>query len=210
MLLIYRYFEQLEAEARRLNVADRPECFWNLDETSMCTDPSKTKVIAPKGEKAARITATSGRENITVLAAVSASGDKTSPFIIFKAKYALKHWHTPNAYKGTVISKSDNGWITTEIFKNWFYKFCEMVTQRPLILVYDGHVTHVSYEVVKKAREENISIIKLPPHTTDRLQPLDVSCFKPLQTRWDQAVHKFQAENSAKKLSNSDFTYLLG
>ena len=69
--VIYNYFELLESEARRLEITDRPCCFWNLDETNLCHEPSRTKVIAPKGQKASRVTATSGRENTTVLAAIS-------------------------------------------------------------------------------------------------------------------------------------------
>ena len=34
------------------------------------------------------------------------------------------------------------------------------------------------------ARENNIILFCLPPHTTHRLQPLDVGCFGPLQTAW--------------------------
>lgn len=55
-----------------------------MDETNLYIDPSKLKVIAPRGQKASRTTATSGREAITVMAGISASGDKLPPLIIFK------------------------------------------------------------------------------------------------------------------------------
>ena len=173
----------LESEARRLEITDRPCCFWNLDETNLCHEPSRTKVIAPKGQKASRVTATSGRENTTVLDAISAEGEKLPPFIIFKGKYNLQSWLAPNSYPGTKFTKSENAWMTTEIFAEWFNHFCNSITQRPLIVVYDGHVTHLSVAVIEKARQENITIIKLPPHTMDRLQPLDVTCFRSLQPK---------------------------
>ena len=47
-------------------------------------EPNKTRVVAPKGQKAARVTATSGREAYTVMAAVNAAGEKDPPLIIFK------------------------------------------------------------------------------------------------------------------------------
>ena len=207
---IYGYFDLIQEEASRLNILQRPECFWNLDETNLCLDPSRTKVIAPKGKRASRITATSGREHVTVLAAVSAAGDKLPPFIVFKGKYILQNWHTQTPYPGTEVSRSESGWMTTEIFAAWFHRFCNHVTQRPLILVFDGHVSHVSLEIVRKAREENISIIKLPPHTTHRLQTLDKSCFGPLQKKWDKAVVTWNREHLFTRLSKSDFIHLVG
>ena len=79
---IYGYFDLIQEEASRLNILQRPECFWNLDETNLCLDPSRTKVIAPKGKRASRITATSGREHVTVLAAVSAQLETNSLLLL--------------------------------------------------------------------------------------------------------------------------------
>ena len=110
----------------------------------------------------------------------------------------------------TTVSCSDNGWMTTEIFTAWFDTFCTSVTTRPIILVYDGHITHVSIDIVEKARAQNIVIIKLPPHTTDRLQPLDVSCFKSLQAKWDRSLHTFTVQNAAAKLTKTKFLEQLG
>ncbi|KAF2891146.1 hypothetical protein ILUMI_15027 [Ignelater luminosus] len=56
----------------------------------------------------------------------------------------------------------------------------------------DGHVTHISVELIKLAQENQVAIIKLPPHTTHVLQPLDVAVFKGLKTKWDQELCKCQ------------------
>jgi hypothetical protein len=34
------------------------------------------------------------------------------------------------------------------------------------------------------ARSENVAVIKLFSHTTNRLQPLDVSCSRPFKNCW--------------------------
>ena len=41
------------------------------------------------------------------------------------------------------------------------------------------------------ARDNNVHIIKLPPHMAHFLQPLDVTFFKPLKTAWNKAVGDF-------------------
>ena len=67
-----------------------------------------------------------------------------------------------------------------------------------------------NFECHKKARSEDINIIKLPPHTTDVLQPLDVCCFKPLKTRRDATTAKWQAAHSARRITKSEFVDLVG
>ena len=70
------------------------------------------------------------------------------------------------------MSELDNN-LTTEIFALWFGKFCKTVTQRPLLLIFDGHLTHVSVAVIEKGLAENVFIVKLLLQVTDVLQPLN-------------------------------------
>ena len=95
-----------------------------------------------------------------------------------------------NAHPNTLYGRSDSGWMTTEIFSTWFQKNCETVKERPLLLlIFDGLLTHVSIPVISKAIEENIHIIKFPPHVTHVLQPLDVTCFGPLKRNWEKMLN---------------------
>ena len=88
--------------------------------------------------------------------------------------------------------------MTSGVFGEWFNNFCEFVTERPLLLILDGHVTHVAIEYLLKAQEEGIHILKLPPHVTDLLQPLDVSCFGPLKCCLEEALNKWINEFGVK------------
>ena len=45
----------------------------------------------------------------------------------------------------------------------------------------DGHGLHISYNIIKRAVEENIKIILFPPHTINVLQPLEVGLFRSLK-----------------------------
>ena len=71
--------------------------------------------------------------------------------------------------------------METETFAAWFSHFADFVKERPLILLFDSHLTHISISFIKRALNENIIIVKFPPHVTDVLQPLDVFCFGPLK-----------------------------
>ena len=88
----------------------------------------------------------------------------------------------------------------------WFFKFCEIVTDRPLLLMFDRHLTHISAPVIEKALELNIIILKFPPHVTDVLQPLDVACFGPLKGESERCLHKPISEYGIKQLlTKSEF-----
>ena len=100
--------------------------------------------------------------------------------------------------------------MTAQVFYAWFEDFCKKVEQRPLLLVFDGHSSHVTYNVIKKAREEQVHLLKLPPHTTDRLQPLDVVCFKPLKVCWDKKIASWNTATHSKRIPKAEFIGLVG
>ena len=96
--------------------------------------------------------------------------------------------------------------METNTFKMWFFKFCEIATDGPLLLMFDGHLTHISAPVIKKALEQNIIILKFPPHVTDVLQPLDVACFGPLKREWERHLHKCISKYAIEQLlTKSEF-----
>ena len=105
---------------------------------------------------------------------------------------------------------SDNGWMTTDIFYEWFVKFADQVEERPLLLIFDGHLTHVSIPVVEKAIEEDISIVKSPPHVTDKLQPRDVACFGPLKRQWERLLNEWTNQwGTQTPMKKGNFTNML-
>ena len=58
------------------------------------------------------------------------------------------------------------------------------------------------------ARQEKVTIINLPPHTTDLLQPLDVAVFKSLKDHWgDISIQPFRMFRN--KLTDSEFGAVL-
>jgi hypothetical protein len=56
----------------------------------------------------------------------------------------------------------------------------------PVMLVIDGHESHIGRQLLQKAHEKSIVMCKLPAHTTHRLQPLDVGVYGVLQRQWQK------------------------
>ena len=168
-----------------MGILDRPDLIWNSDESGLPHDPKKCKVVSLKGQKTMQIVTGSDRDNTTVLAAVSASGAVLPPLIIFQGKQVQTTWRPSTAANHQCypwIYANEKGWMKSDIFSKWFCEWesrTRIITKagnlEPRLMIYDGHLSHLNYDTIKHARINNVTISKLPPHTTDLLQPLDVS-----------------------------------
>ncbi|XP_050551659.1 uncharacterized protein LOC126910995 [Spodoptera frugiperda] len=153
------------------------------------------KVVGARGEACTRTTYGSAKENITVLTTVNAAGQKLDPLIVFKGKHMYEQWmlQTPEKYDfNLAYAASKRGWMETDIFYDYILKVFipNLGEDRPVLLVYDGHVSHVDDKVVALAVENNITILNLPAHTSHLLQPLDLAVFKSFKTIWDRNLVK--------------------
>ena len=117
-------------------------------------------------KKTIQVTHGANRENQTVLAVCSADGKALDPLIVFKGKSLQTTWLGLESLSDTYIAASNNGWMTTKIFQDWFTKFVETVETRPLLLLFNGHLTHLSLATIDLTIQENMSLVKLPAHCT--------------------------------------------
>ncbi|CUA71995.1 hypothetical protein RSOLAG22IIIB_04854 [Rhizoctonia solani] len=85
---------------------------------------------------------------------------------------------------------TENGWTSDDICEAWFTKvFLKTAVERrvsdaPIVLLLDGHSSHISMQVLNVAYKNGVFIICLPPKTTHKLQPLDVGVFNLVQGAW--------------------------
>ena len=87
----------------------------------------------------------------------------------------------------TLYARSESGWIDTELYMAWMKTFFKkfIVPERPVLLLTDGHKTHINIDVIDLCRDNGISLFCLPTHA---LQPLDVAVFKSLKDSFAKAV----------------------
>ena len=144
-----------------------------------------------------------------MVACASAVGQALPPMVIFDAKN-LNHAWTRDEVPGTCYGLSDNGWINTDLFEGWlvehFLQFA--VPGRPLLLLLDGHSTHYQPHVVRFARDHDIIMLCLPPHTTHESQPLDCGVFKPFKSKWTEIYHRYFHKNPGKVITRFNFNML--
>ena len=103
--------------------------------------------------------------------------------------------YTQGGPLGTRYGVSPKGWMTETdyLYLDWFRNMSipSLPPERPVLLIIDGHKTHIQYKVLQLAKANEIEIAKLPPHTTYLLQPLDLSLFKPMKEWYNrEEAHK--------------------
>ena len=194
-----------------ISLLDKPERIYNADETGMPLDPKPPKVVKLVGQDAH--TQTSGdKTNITVVACASASGVLLPPQVIFKEKRGMDMEMFQGLPRCTRVCINPNGWIDSELFETWdtehFVK--HIPPARPVLLLIDGHSTHVRLDVARRRRENGVILFALPPHTTHKLQPLDRGCFKPLKDHFRREANHYMVENPRKFITRFVFGKIFG
>lgn len=182
---------------------------WNVDETGISVVPkSVSKIIALKGRKQVGAYAAAERgELVTAEICMSASGVYMPPMLIIPRVRANPKYERGKP-EGGWVEYSPNGWIQSEIFLRWLKKFIEFSTasiEHPVLLILDGHATHVkSIEVIDMSMENGVVILCFPPHTTHRLQPLDVGFMKPLSNYYSSEIRQWNRSHIGSVLGIAD------
>ena len=75
------------------------------------------------------------------------------------------------------------------------------------LLLLDGHKSHFTPEFDQFCKDNSIICLCYPPHSTDRLQPLDVGCFSPLKNVYGRLIQE-KAELGIYYIDKPDFLVL--
>lgn len=208
--LINSFFDMYEGALSEADILTKAQSIYNADESGLQLHYKAGKVVAAKGEKSVlQVTNTERGENVTVLACCSASGHYIPPFIVFKGK-RLNPAFENDVPPGSVVVMSDSGYINGDLFLKWLQHFNEHRTPGKVALIVDGHASHVkNLPVLDYARDNNIILMSLPPHTTHFMQPLDRSFFRPLKAFYNNACRTFVLNHPGKQISKLHFGKLL-
>ena len=126
--------------------------------------------------------------------------------VIFEGKY-LNHEWTVGVIPGTLYGMSGEGWTDQELFLHWLRHFLKYANPGgPLLLLLDGHSSHFELISIELAKERDVTIFCLPPHTTHRSQPLDSCVFGPLKKAWTEVCHTYQQDNPGAVITKYSFS----
>jgi hypothetical protein len=190
---VTKYFNELERILRKYDLFDKPHLIYNIDEKGINTEYKPPSVVSGKDCKAQVIMSERGK-TVTIIGAGNAAGMQIPPYFVFpgvRMLDGLLEGKSPGA--DGIMTPS--GWSNSVVFKdylqNHFMKFCQGRSDDTILILYDGHRSHISVDLVEWAKQQNIVLFVLPPHTSHILQPMDIGCFGPLQLKYAQECSKF-------------------
>ena len=186
---------------------------YNLDETATVTVHKAPKVLAASGSKqVAKITSGERGILVTTCCIVSASGNALPPAMVFPRVKFQDHMLI-GAPPGTLGLATPSGWMNSSLFvqvMEHFIKLSSSSKENPTILIYDNHESHLSIEVINLAKRNGVNILTLPPHSTARMQPLDVAVFKPFKNAYNSAVDSWMMCHPGRPMSIYDVATCVG
>ena len=199
------FFKNLETVFSRQNFP--PNRIYNVDESGISVVQKKSaKIFAKKGEK--RVGAPTSAErgkNITIVCCFSAAGDYIPPMIIYPRLRMAAHLQRDGPIR-TSYQCSQNGWINEDLFLIWLNHFQTKVKssiEDPVLLICVNRQSHISLEAFQFWKENHIVMVSLPPHTSNRLQPLDLTFFGPLKSALSREYDLFMFSHAHRRITLS-------
>ena len=206
--VVASYFKDLGA----ITAGIPPEQIWNMDESGFHFEHNPIKVVCKKGTKALNSRVSSSRENVTIIGCASGAGAVLPPMFIVKGKTfkSLNSFNTADSPPHSVWTWQAKAWMEDSLGVEWlkkiFLPYCG--PQRPQVLVLDQHHSHEAYSMLKLAKEQDIHILALPPHTSHWLQPLDKGCFSALSRYYRSICSQFMSSSRSHVVNKATFTRL--
>ena len=207
-----KFFELFETTKQNEGVHD--DDIYNMDEKGFMkgSDPNrKDRILVPSKEALEAIAAgVTDREWISVIETIGTSDIPVPPTIIFRGQVLPYSWteNLPSEVGKWLLLVTEKGWTNQDAALEWlkhFDKHTKMrVKGRKRLLVLDGHVSHQTVEFITYCADHNIIPLRMPPHTTNYLQPLDVGIFGPLATAFRKEMLAM-VEFEGVKLNQNEF-----
>lgn len=199
------FFNKLSSVLERHHF--EPQNIYNIDETGVTTVQKPTKVIAKKGTK--QVGSISSQERgtlVTLCLAVNAVGNAVPPMFVFPRIHFKDHFIRDGPI-GCVGTGNKSGWMQENEFLAFMKHFVKHVnpseTNKVLILL-DNHSSHLSISLIDYCRDNFITLLSFPPHTSHRLQPLDRGVYGPFKKYFNNAADQWMKNNPGKRMTIYD------
>lgn len=109
------------------------------------------------------------------------------------ARHNFKSFMLKGAPNGTLGLANPSGWMTSDIFLNvleHFIKHSNTTLDNPSILIFDNHESHLGSATNRMAKEHGVYKVTLPPHCSDKMQPLYIAVYRSLKGCYNSEADK--------------------
>lgn len=209
---------QLEEKIKKYRI--KHTNIYNFDEKGFLLGICRTtKRILPidhlKKQKTLGSSQDGSREFISLIATICADGSAIPPALIYQGEsHDLRDsWleDFDHSADQAHFAASDKGWTSNNLGISWLTSVFERYTSLKVgngyrLLLADGHSSHLNMQFIDFCDSHRIILAILPPHSTHRLQPLDVGIFSPLATTYSIEINRlFQSSSGFTRITKRNF-----
>ena len=193
-----------------------PELVLNWDQTGIKLVPSASWTMHERGSRRVELVGISDKRQITAVFCGSLMGAFLPIQLIYKGKTDRCHPHF-NFPLDWDITHSPKHWSTEETMiryvNNIIVPFVEKTREslgedKAAVIIMDNFKGQVTPAMNELLEQHNIHSCLLPPNTTDRLQPMDLSVNKPAKAFLRGEFQKWYSDKIMQQLDNptADFS----
>ena len=209
-VIIYDWFKFFRSVRNKYSIK-HSKFIANFDEKGVMLGQAATARIIVSGKnsrersKNRTVRQPGSRESVSIIETITADGSYLPPFLIWKGQQHQETWYQiteqDERLRGYTYATSAKGWTDDSLGLHYIEHYD--IHTRHLVedekgnirsyrmLIMDNHLSHVTWQFIEYALSHKIVLVALPPHSTHKLQPLDVSCFGPLQYYYGVEVDNF-------------------
>lgn len=203
--IIKDYFDKLKTVLQELDLMDKPERIYNVDEKGCrLTLHHQQTVLAKKGAKRVHLVAPEHGENVSIVACANASGVAIPPMVLFKGQRMKPEWKD-NLPHGSLALMTSKGSMNVQTFTIWLEHLAKYKLEGKCLLIFDGASCHLDPSIVDVAERHDITLLCLPSNTTHELQPMDKAVFRSFEHHWDEQVLLFWTKYKDRALTKQRF-----
>ena len=211
-------FDKLEEKIRKYRI--KPFNMYNIDEKGFLMGVCNTmkRIVSIKQLKSKKLLGASqdgSREFLSLLATICADGSALPPALIYQGESHDLQDSWLEDYDSSIdeayFAASPKGWTNEDLGILWLTGLFERRTAKKAglgrrLLIVDGHSSHMNMRFIDACDERRIILAILPPHSTHRLQPLNLKIFSPLSTAYSQEIDRIiQSSQGFSKLTKRSF-----
>ena len=196
---IDKYFRELGQVLRQNNLMEAPERIYNIDETGISMEHAPPKIVCSSTTNPQAITSPR-QSNVTIIAGANAIGNSIPPFYVIPGKRWCDDF-LDGAPAGSAGKMSSTGWSNMSVFEYYvtehLAKHAKIAQNnaQSILVMYDDHKSHLSLTLTEWARQRNVILFVLPPHTSHLTQPLDVGVFGPFKSQYNKECQGYLQKN---------------
>ena len=199
-----RYYTKLGSILTRYHLRDRPERVYTVDEKGLTTSHKPPSVVTSVALISQALKSGSST-TVTVIGCGNGLGSSVPPFFVFpgaRMRQDLLEGKSDGADGGVSKSGCSNSIIFRKYIEHHLCKYLpERSADNPVLVLYDGHRSHINLDLIDWAHTHHIILLILPAHTSHVLQPLDNGCFGPFEKIYNKVCLKFMREHCGQSIT---------